>query len=356
MRPPEVFVRPLLHDEAVRLKRLSKRAKHQCTRQRAAVLLASNVKMSAVQIAEMWRTDPSWVRKVIHEFNERGMNSLRPRYRGGRPRRITTDQRQRIVSVAGARPDHQGVPLTRWSLPRLSIYLADEGITSVSPRHLGVLLADAGLSFQRTRTWKASPDPDYETKTARILELCEQPPPGGVVVSFDQMGPVSLRPTAGAGWALRGRPERQRADYHRRHGTRYIFGAYDVHADRLRVRLRPRRAGLDNLAFITQIRHCYPTRQRIYWIQDNLSANWVPDIRKFAAANRIELVATPTYASYLNPVECHFTPISQFVVCNADYIDWDAFAFSLARHIRYRNGEHRDQRLIAAQNRHRIAA
>jgi hypothetical protein len=32
--PPEVFVRPLLHDEAVRLKRLSKRAKHQCTRRR----------------------------------------------------------------------------------------------------------------------------------------------------------------------------------------------------------------------------------------------------------------------------------------------------------------------------------
>ena len=61
-------------------------------------LLASNVRMAVPQIAEMWRTDPSWVRKVIHEFNERGMDSLRPRYRGGRPRRITTDQRQRIVA------------------------------------------------------------------------------------------------------------------------------------------------------------------------------------------------------------------------------------------------------------------
>jgi hypothetical protein len=65
---PEGFVRPLLHDEAVRLKRLSKRAKHQCTRRRAAVLLASNVKMTAPQIAEMWQTDASWVRKVIHAF------------------------------------------------------------------------------------------------------------------------------------------------------------------------------------------------------------------------------------------------------------------------------------------------
>jgi len=168
MRPASVFVRPLLHEEAVRLKRLSKRAKHECTRQRAAVLLASNVRMAVPRIAEMWHTDPSWVRRVIHEFNERGMDSLSPRYRGGRPRRITTDQRQRIASVAGARPDAQGVPLTRWSLPRLSLQLAKEEIV-VSPRHLGALLAEAGLSFQRTRTWKASPDPDYEEKAARIL-------------------------------------------------------------------------------------------------------------------------------------------------------------------------------------------
>jgi transposase len=356
MRPPEVFVRPLLHDEAVRLKRLSKRAKHQCTRQRAAALLASNVKMSAVQIADMWHTDPSWVRKVIHEFNERGMDSLRPRYRGGRPRRITTEQRKRIISVAGTRPDDQGVPLTRWSLPRLSAHLAGKRI-KISPRHLGAVLAEAGLSFQRTRTWKASPDPDYEAKTARILALCESPPPGGgAVVSFDQMGPVSLRPTAGAGWARKGRPERQRADYSRRAGIRYVFGAFDVHADRLRVRLRPRRRGADVLAFITQIRACYPARRRIYWIQDNLSANWTPDIRAYAAANRMELVPTPTYASYLNPVECRFSAISQFVVCNSDYLDWDAFAFALARHISYRNADHGDRHLIAAETRHRIAA
>jgi hypothetical protein len=70
-----------------------------------------------------------------------------------------------------------------------------------------------------------------------------------------------------------------------------------VHQDRLRVRLRPRRRGSDVLAFMTQIRMIYPMRQRIYWIQDNLSANWTPDIRAYATANRIELVSTPTYAS-----------------------------------------------------------
>ena len=357
MRPPEVFVRPLEHAEATALKSRAKKAKHFATRERAAILLASNVGNSVPQIAAMWMTDESHVRRVIHDFNERGMASLDPEYRGGRPRRITDEQRRQAVSLAGARPDSQGAPLTRWSLPRLADHLAEQSIVEISPSHLGRVLADAGLSFQRTRTWKASPDPDYETRAARVLELRAAPPPdGGAVIAFDQMGPISLRPMAGAGWAPRKRPERQRATYHRRHGVRYVMGAYDVHADRLRVRLRPRRRGSDNLAFMAQIRAAIPARRQIYWIQDNLSANWTPDIRAFAATNRIELVPTPTYASYLNPVECHFFPISEFVVNNADYADWNAFAWALARHVKHRNGPHRDKRIRLLETRHQIAA
>src|SRR5947209_15417894 len=79
-------------------------------------------------------TDESHVRKVILDFKE-GFDSLRPEYRGGRPRRITPTARQRVVAVAGARPDTQGVPLTRWSLDRLSAHLAQEGLI-ISPTHL----------------------------------------------------------------------------------------------------------------------------------------------------------------------------------------------------------------------------
>ena len=105
MRPPEVFVRELAPDEGQRLKRLSKRAKQASTRQRASILLASNTLMSVPQIARMWMTDESHVRRVIHDFNEGGFESLRPRFGGGRPRRISTDDEARIVAVAGARPD-----------------------------------------------------------------------------------------------------------------------------------------------------------------------------------------------------------------------------------------------------------
>ena len=163
MRPPEVFVRELAPAEGQRLKRLSKQSKLVSTRQRAMILLASNTLMSAPRIARMLLTDESHVRKVIHDFNRHGFESLRPRFRGGRPRRISTDDEARIVAVAGARPDALGVPYTRWSLAKLSCYLRGQAI-EVSPAQLGRILARNGISLQRTRSWKQSPDPEYEQK------------------------------------------------------------------------------------------------------------------------------------------------------------------------------------------------
>ena len=356
MRPPSVFVRPLAPAEGQRLKRLSRQAKHSSTRERAAILLASASEMSAREIAELWLSDESHVRKVIHDFNQHGFASLRPRFRGGRPRRISIDDEQRIVAVAGARPDTLGVPLTRWSLAKLSEYLRGQGI-AVSPAHLGRILARAGLSFQRSRSWKASPDPDYRAKAARVLALYRQRPAGGVVISFDEMGPVSLCPHAGRGWARRRRPERQRATYTRRQGVRYLVGALDVHASYLRARLRASRDGNSTLSFMKQIRLAYPPRLRIYWIQDNLSCHWTPAIRQWAEQNNVELVPTPTYASYLNRIESHFGAIGEFVVKNADYLDWDSFGLAIANHISYRNHpERRRDRLHRAAKRLQLAA
>jgi len=100
----------------------------------------------------------------------------------------------------------------------------------------------------------------------------------------------------------------------------------------------------------------YRPKVRIYLIADNLSAHKTPDIRQWAADNNVELVFTPTYASFLNRIECHFWAIGEFVVNNADYPDWNAVKKAMADHIHYRNGPHRDQRLIKAERRLLIAA
>lgn len=106
MRPPEVFVRELTPEDANRLKSISRRAKHQCRRERAMIVLASQTGMGAPQIAALVRTDDSHVRKVIHAFNERGFDSLDPDYRGGRRPKTTPGERDQVVAIARARPRH----------------------------------------------------------------------------------------------------------------------------------------------------------------------------------------------------------------------------------------------------------
>jgi len=357
MRPPEVFVRELVPEQGQRLKRLSKSSKSASVRERALILLASNTLMSAPQIARMLLTDESHVRKVIHDFNRDGFDSLRPSTGGGRPRRISTDDEAKIVALAGARPDTLGVPYTRWSLPKLSRHLAGQGL-QVSTAHLGRILARNGISLQRTRSWKQSPDPDYEAKAARLLALYREQPKNGVVISFDEKGPESLCPRHGRSWARRGRPQRHRATYNRRQGIRYLVGALDVHTDYLRIRARPRRNGNSTLTFMRQIRLAYPASIRLYWIQDGLSSHWTPEIRAFADKHNMELVPTPTYASYLNRIESTFGAIDEFVCKNTDYLDWDVFGHALAEHVRHRNSpaERERRKLEAATRRERRAA
>jgi transposase len=355
MRPPEVFVRELSPEEGARLKQISKRAKYQAKRQRAMIVLASATLMSAPEIARLMRTDESHVRKVIHAFNEEGFSSLDPDYRGGRPNKTTPCERDRIVAVARARPDTQGVPLTRWSLAKLAPHLAGMGMF-LSREALRQVLIDAGLSHQRTRSWKWSPDPDFRVKAERVLSLYRAKPKDGVVVCFDEMGPIQLIPHHGSGWEQRKLPQRLRATFKRPHGVRYLFGAYDVHSDRLHGRLREHKNAGEVLAFFRQIRMRYDPRLRIYLVMDNLSTHKTDAIREWAEQANVELVFTPTYASFLNRIECHFWAVGQFVVKNADYPDWDAFAKAMAEHIRYRNGPHRDRRLIQAERRLLIAA
>src|SRR4051794_20133045 len=222
MRPPEVFVRALSLEEGARLKSISRKAKYQSKRQRAIIVLASSTGMSAPQIAAMARTDESHVRKVIHAFNEQGFGSLDPDYRGGRPQKTTPEQRDRVVAVARARPDTQGVPLTRWSLSKLAAHLATLGV-ELCEEALRQTLIGAGLSHQRTRSWKSSPDPDFAVKAERVLGLYREPPSDGPVVCFDELGPIQLIPHHGSGWAPAKRPERLRATYSKNNGVRYLF-------------------------------------------------------------------------------------------------------------------------------------
>ena len=244
-RPASVFVRALSEDEAQKLRRISRQSKVFVWRQRAQILLASDSRSAASEIARVLQTDENQVRRVIREFNADGMTSLHPRIGGGRPKKIDEAARAKIRRIALARPRDLGEPGTRWSLTTLRRYLVRKRVVaSISKEHLRRVLRSLGITAQRTRTWKWSNDALFDIKKDWVLAAYQGAEAGtlnGVVVSFDECGPISLKPHPGRGWFPAGRPARQRATYHRHGGTRKLLGAYDVGADRLWGRVESRR-------------------------------------------------------------------------------------------------------------------
>jgi len=66
-RPASVFVRALSPEEALKLRRISRQSKVFALRQRAQIVLASDARSTAVEIARVLQTDENQVRRVIDD-------------------------------------------------------------------------------------------------------------------------------------------------------------------------------------------------------------------------------------------------------------------------------------------------
>jgi transposase len=304
-------------------------------------------------IARLVAADEDTVRDVVHAFNQKGLAALDPRWAGGRPRRISDDDVAFIVRAATMSPEKLGQPFTHWSLRKLAAYLADEARrpVQIGRERLRQILHARGISFQRTRTWKESADPDKDAKLDRIEHVTAAFPDR--CFAFDQFGPLSIRPCHGTCWARRKKPARLPATYHRTHGIRYFHGCYCLGDDRLWGITRLRKGGDHTLAALKSIRAARPDGAPIYVILDNLSANKTPQIRAWADKNKVRLCFTPTSASWANPIEAQFGPLRTFVMGGSDYPNHSVLARRIQDYLAWRNANARHPDVLAAQRRER---
>jgi transposase len=335
-RRPELFVRVLSDEEAERLLRLARRSKNPTKQHRAMLLFASYQGQSVPEIARLYRASATHVAELIHAFNERGFLALDPRKGGGRPRRIDEAQRAAIVKVALARPAELGEPFTDWSLTKLLRYLLRRRIVpTLSASQLWRILREFGIRFQHHKTWKASPDPDFETKKNRVLDLYADPPAGSRVLCLDEFGPLNLQPHPGAGWCRSGHPTRLRATYTRTAGVRHLLGAYDPASGRLYGHLRATKTWRDVRELLRSLRARFD--EHLIVVLDNFSPHHKRELRAWAGGHDIELVYLPTYASWLNLIECQFQALRRFVLDGSDHASHAEQDAAIRAYLRWHN-------------------
>jgi transposase len=340
----------LTDQEGHRLTQIVRRGRGNPIRvRRATIILASSSGTPVSAIARLVAADEDTVRDVIHAFNERGLAALDPQWAGGRPRRISNADVAFIVATATTRPETLGLPFTHWSVRKLAAYLRrnHQRVVRVRRERLRQILRESKISFQRTRTWKESSDPDKDRKLDRIEEVIRRFP--ARCFAFDQFGPLSIRPSHGTTWAPQTRPTRLPATYHRTHGIRYFHGCYSLGDDQLWGVVRRRKGADHTLSALKSIRVARPDGAPIYVILDNLSANKTPAIRAWAARNKVELCFTPTNASWANPIEAQFGPLRTFVMGASNHPNHTVLARKLQDYLRWRNANARHPDVLAAQ-------
>jgi transposase len=62
----------------------------------------------------------------------------------------------------------------------------------------------------------------------------------------------------------------------------------------------------------------YPLEIRLYLVMDNFSAHTTDEIDEWLEKNNAERVLTATNASWMNRIECHFSPLKKFAIENSN--------------------------------------
>lgn len=212
------------------------------------------------------------------------------------------------------------------------------------------ILIEHEVTFQRTKTWKESNDPDRDTKLDRIEQVTNTRPDR--CFAFDEFGPLTIRPVGGKSWSPTSHQQRVPANYHKLHGVRQFHGCYSVGDDTM-WGVRQQKSAGNVLAALKTIRAARPDGDWIHVILDNLSAHKGIKIREWAAKHRVELCFTPTYSSWANPIEAHFGPLREFVLNNSNHPNHVVLTRHLHAHLRWRNANARHPDLLAAQRRER---
>lgn len=160
-----LYARSLTPLEGRRIQSIIRRSKNRVMIRRAQVVLLSAQGMRSQEISRMTYLHTEYVRELIRRFNCDGLALFQERSRSGRPLIFNKELRAEIIEYALSPPGLLGRPFSRWSVAKLREYLIEERIIKrIGLETVRRILKEEHISLQRTKTWKESNDPKFESK------------------------------------------------------------------------------------------------------------------------------------------------------------------------------------------------
>ena len=234
-------LRPLTADERQELTRLSRSLSApaaQVERARALLAIADGASYTAAA-HQVGRRHNETISAWVSRFNRDGLAAVRPGHGGGPRIRYGADAQQRILAEWARTPQREQDGTATWSLSLLQKALrqAPDGLPRVSTFTIWRTLHEAGLSWQKSRTWCETgvvmrqrkhgvvrvSDPDAAAKKGLIEQAYTLGAQLGLSVwCEDEAGPFQAVPHPGVSWQPRGQPATQPHEYIRGGTTKIL--------------------------------------------------------------------------------------------------------------------------------------
>ena len=293
----------LSDEEREALERWARRPKSsQALAFRCRVVLAAAEGRSSKEIAAELCCNANTVGKWRSRFARRGIDGLHDEPRPGKPRTIGDDDVERVIVKT---LEEQPANATHWSTRSMA------AATGMSQSAVSRIWRAFGLKPHRTEAFKLSPDPQFIDKVRDIVGLYLNPPEAAVVLCVDEKSQIqALDRSAPVLPLMPGVPARQTHDYVR-NGTTNLYAALDLASGRVLAEMTPRHRAEEFRRFLNLIDASVPAHLDVHVVLDNSSTHKTASIQRWLKRHpRFTLHFTPTYSSWLNPVERWFAELT----------------------------------------------
>jgi transposase len=279
--------------------------------ERAQIVMLASQGQSTVQIAASLRTRPARVSKWRQRFAQHRLEGLHDGSRSGKPRRYDASTEKRVLKQLD-QPSPVGHPT--WTGHLLALALGD-----VSEDQVWRVLRRQGISLRRRRSWCISTDPAFAPKAADIIGLYLQPPENALVLAVDEKPSIQALERA-QGWIRlpNGKALTGFNHCYTRHGTTTLFAALDVASGQVKTGHYSRRRRREFLDFMNEVVAEHPDGE-LHVVLDNLNTHKPKTDGWLCRHPRVHFHYTPTYASWLNQVECWFSILTRQALQGASF-------------------------------------
>ena len=161
-RKPKLKVRELTQEESDFVKQNLKNSKS-FIKDRARIIRLSHEGDTVKQICQKLGFHRPKIEKIIKQFTEDGLKIFERGKSPGKPRRITKEERAKILQWLNTHPEKLGLHYNNWSHAKLSSYAKAQGI-KVSPAQVGRIIKQDEIKHKKKIPWLYSNDPNFAKK------------------------------------------------------------------------------------------------------------------------------------------------------------------------------------------------